>query len=322
MGVVPSVALFIVGLALVLVFSEQLVESTVGTAGGFGVSAFLIGVVFIGFDPENLFVGAAGSFGEAPGIALGTVLGSGMVAIGLAFGLTALIVPLRFERIPRKILLVPVAAIGLFGALCIDGRLSRVDGALLLAGYGCAMGFLAQQDRARTNVSPTESVSSLMEEETAEWGRWWTLARLFVSLAAIVVGSEILVSASETLIPALGLTDTTFGMSLLAFLVSVEELARELPAALKGRPDITFGNVLGSVLAFFLFNAGVIALVRPVPVADPVLHFFLPVAAGTVVFISVVLLRGRVSRWAGAVLVLFYAVFVLGGYIPLPGLSA
>jgi cation:H+ antiporter len=322
MGVVPSVALFIVGLVLVLVFSEQLVESTVGTAGGFGVSAFLIGVVFIGFDPENLFVGAAGSFGEAPGIALGTVLGSGMVAIGLAFGLTALIVPLRFERIPRKILLVPVAAIGLFGALCIDGRLSRVDGALLLAGYGCAVGFLAQQDRAGTNVSPTESVSSLMEEETGEWGRWWTLARLVVSLAAIVVGSEILVSASKTLIPALGLTDTTFGMSLLAFLVSVEELARELPATLKGRPDITFGNVLGSVLAFFLFNAGVIALVRPVPVADPVLHFFLPVAAGTVVFISVVLLRGRVSRWAGAVLVLFYAVFVLGGYIPLPGLSA
>jgi cation:H+ antiporter len=322
MGVVLSVALFIVGLALVLVFSEQLVESTVGTAGGFGVSAFLIGVVFIGFDPENLFVGAAGSFAESPGIALGTVLGSGMVAIGLAFGLTALIVPLRFERIPRKILLVPVAAIGLFAALCIDGRLSRVDGVLLLAGYGCAVGFLAQQDRAGTNVSPTESVSSLMEEETAEWGRWWTFARLVVSLAAITVGSELLVSASETLIPAVGLTETTFGMTVLALLVSIEELARELPAALKGRPDITFGNVLGSVLAFFLFNAGAIALVRPVPVAAAVLQFFLPIAAGTVAFISLVLLRGRVSRWAGAALVFFYAVFVLGGYIPSLGLSA
>lgn len=50
-----SVSLFLLGLALVLVFAEQLVESTDGTAGGFGVSAFLIGVVFIGFDPENLF---------------------------------------------------------------------------------------------------------------------------------------------------------------------------------------------------------------------------------------------------------------------------
>jgi len=321
MSILASVALFLLGLALVLVFAEQLVESTVGTAGDFGVSAFLIGVVFIGFDPENLFVGATGSFESASGIALGTVLGSGMVAIGLAFGLTALIVPLRFERIPRKILLVPVAAIGLFAALCLDGHLSRVDGGLLLAGYGCAVGFLAQQDRAGANVSPTESISSLMEEETAEWGRWWTLARFILSLGAILVGSELLVSASETLIPELGLTDTTFGMSILAFLVSVEELARELPAALKGRPDITFGNVLGSVLAFFLFNAGVIALVRPVPVGGTVLQFYLPITVGTVVFISVVLLRGTVSRWAGAVLVLFYVVFVLGGYLPVHPIS-
>jgi len=316
MGMLPSVALFLVGLTLVVVFAEQLVESTVGTAGRFGVSAFFIGVVFMGFDPENLFVGAAGSVEAASGIALGTIIGSGMVAIGLAFGLTALIVPLRFERIPRKILLVPVVAIGLFAALCLDGHLSRADGALLLAGYGFAVGFLARQDRAGANVSPTESVSTLMEEETAEWGRWWTLARLVVSLAAIIVGSELLVSASETLIPALGLTDTTFGMSILAFLVSVEELARELPAALKGRPDITFGNVLGSVLAFFLFNAGVIALVRPLPISAPVLQFYLPVAATTVVFISGVLLTGRVDRWAGAVLLAFYLLFVLGGYRP------
>jgi len=94
-------------------------------------------------------------------------------------------------------------------------------------------------------------------------------------------------------------------------------VARELPAALKGRPDITFGNVLGSVLAFFLFNAGIIALVRPVPVSDTVLQFFLPVGLATVVFISSVMLRRTVPRWAGAVLVLLYLLFVAGGYVPL-----
>jgi len=236
MGILTSVSLFVVGLALVLIFAEQLVESTVGTAGGFGVSAFLIGVVLIGFDPENLFVGAAGNFEAAPGIALGTILGSGMVAIGLAFGITALIVPLRFEHIPRKILLVPVAAIGLFAALCLDGHLSRVDGGFLLAGYGCAVGFLAQQDRAGANVSPTESISSLMEEESAEWGRWWTLARFIFSLGAIVVGSELLVSASQSLIPTLGLTDTAFGMTILALSVSIEELPANFPQRSRAAP--------------------------------------------------------------------------------------
>jgi cation:H+ antiporter len=36
-------------------------------------------------------------------------------------------------------------------------------------------------------------------------------------------------------------------MTILAFLVSVEEIARELPAALKRRPEITYDNVVGSI---------------------------------------------------------------------------
>lgn len=312
-----AVVLFVVGLALVLFFAEQLVESTVGTAAGFGISAFLISVVFIGFDPENLAVGAAGSYEQTAGIALGAILGAAMVAIALAFGLTALIVPLRFERAPRSILIVPVAAAGLFGALCLDGILTRLDGAVLLGGYAASVGFLAWQAQAGVDVAPTETVAAMMEEEFEERGRWVMLGWFVFSLVAIVAGSELLVTASETLIPALGLSDTTFGMTILALLVSIEEVARELPAALKGRPDITFGNVLGSVLAFFLFNAGIIALVRPVPVSDTVLQFFLPVGLATVVFISAVMLSRSVPRWAGAMLVLLYLLFVAGGYVPL-----
>lgn len=312
-----AVVLFVAGLALVLFFAEQLVESTVGTAAGFGVSAFLISVVFIGFDPENLAVGAAGSYEQTAGIALGAILGSSMVAIALAFGLTALIVPLRFERVPRTILVVPVAAAGLFGALCLDGMLSRFDGAVLLAGYAASVGFLVRQAQAGVDVAPTETVAAMMEEEFEAARRWVMVGWFVLSLVGIVAGSELLVTASETLIPALGLSDTTFGMTILALLISIEEVARELPAALKGRPDITFGNVLGSVLAFFLFNAGVIALVRPVPVSDTVLQFFLPVGFATVVFISAVMLRRTVPRWAGAVLVLSYLLFVAGGYVPL-----
>lgn len=312
-----ATVLFIVGLGLVLFFAEQLVERTVGTAAGFGISAFLISVVFIGFDPENLAVGAAGSYEQTAGIALGAIIGSAMVAIALAFGLTALITPLQFEHAPRSILVVPVAAAGLFGALCADGLLSRGDGFVLLGAYAASVGFLGWKERSGVRVAPTESVAAIAEDEREEAGRWVLLGGLLVALVGIVVGSELLVRASKPLIAALGLSDTTFGMTILALVVSIEEVARELPAALKGRPDITFGNVLGSVLAFFLFNAGIIALVRPVPVSDTVLQFFLPMGLVTIVFIAAVMFSRRVPRWAGAVLVLLYLLFVAGGYVPL-----
>jgi cation:H+ antiporter len=315
MSVGWAIVLFVAGLALVLFCAEQLVEFTVGTAAGFGVSAFLISVVFIGFDPENLAVGAVGSAEQAAGIALGVIIGSAMVAIALAFGLTALIAPLQFEHAPRSILLVPVAAVGLFAVLCLDGALSRGDGVVLLGGYVASVGYLGWKERSGARVAPTESVAKIVEDEMEGTSRWMLLAGFVLALAGIVIGSELLVRASAPLIAALGLSETTFGMTILALVVSIEEVARELPAALKGRPDITFGNVLGSVLAFFLFNAGVIALVRPVPVPDAVLQFYLPVSVATIALISAVMWHRAVPRWAGAVLVLLYLVFAAGGYV-------
>jgi cation:H+ antiporter len=107
-------------------------------------------------------------------------------------------------------------------------------------------------------------------------------------------------------------------MTILAFLVSIEEIARELPAALKGRPEISLGNVVGSVMAFFLFNAGLIALLAPVPVDAQVLRFYLPLCFGTVVIISAFLMVRSIPRWAGGVLVFVYLIFITGGYVWAP----
>jgi cation:H+ antiporter len=96
--------------------------------------------------------------------------------------------------------------------------------------------------------------------------------------------------------------------------VSIEELERELPAARQGRPDISFGNVLGSMLAFFLCNAGIIALIRPVPVDRVVLTFYLPLVLITAAVISGIMLTKRVPRWAGGLLIMLYLIFVVGGW--------
>lgn len=314
MSLPVGVLLFIVGLALVLGSAERLVESTVGVSHHLGLSAFLISVVFIGFDPENLGVGAVASYEATAGIALGTIVGAAMVALALAFGITALVVPLEFDRAPPRILLLPIGAVALLMVLSVDGTLSRPDGALLLLGYVASVVALLRWERRGIHVAPTEAVEAEIEaERKAGAGR--SIAWFSASLVGIVGGSELLVRGAEPVIGALGWTETFFGMTLLALLVSVEEVARELPAALKGRPDISFGNVVGSALAFFGFNAGLIALVRPVPVNSVTLQFYLPVCVGTVLLIVAMMLRRRVPRWGGALLLLVYVLFVAGPFV-------
>ncbi len=313
MNAALSIALFVAGLALVIYFAEKLVKGAVGTSLGFGITTFLISVIFIGFDPENLALGAVASSEGVAGIALGSIIGAAMVAIALAFGITALLAPMEFEKAPKQILVVPVLAVLLLGILSFDGQLSRVDGAVLLVAFVLSILFLLRLSKKGLDIRPTGEVAETLEK-AGERNKWKSMGLLVFSLIAILVGSEMIVVGSETIIAGLGLSETVFGMTILALLVSIEELARELPAAMKGRPEISYGNVAGSILAFFLFNAGVIALVRPVPVSPQVLNFYLPVCLITVVVVSLFMMRKKVSRWAGAVLVALYLVFFAGGY--------
>jgi cation:H+ antiporter len=312
MGV--ALALCFAGLVLVVWCAERLVEGVVGTSRSFGLSTFVVSVIFVGCDPENLAVGVAGALGGLPGIALGSVVGAAMVAVGLAFGVTALLAPMRFAQAPRRVLAIPVAAVLLFGALASDGMLSRIDGALLLAAFVLSLLALLHLSRRGLDIRPTGEVAESLERE-APPSRSRALALLGLALAGLVLGSELLVAGSERLLARFGVSDTVYGMTFLALAVSVEELARELPAARRGRPEISFGNVTGSVLAFFLCNAGLIALLHPVPVEREVLHFYLPLCLLTVGFVATCLATLRVPRWAGAVLVGGYAFFFLGAYL-------
>ena len=165
MNTIVSTALFVVGLGLVIYFAEKLVKGAVGTSLGFGVSTFLISVVFIGFDPENLAVGAVGSFEGIAGIALGSIIGAAMVAIALAFGITALFAPMSFEQVPKQILTVPILAVLLLGILGFDGELSRIDGAVLLLGFVLvSVIYLLRLSKRGLDIKPTGEVAETMEE--------------------------------------------------------------------------------------------------------------------------------------------------------------
>jgi cation:H+ antiporter len=314
MDILIPLVLFGVGLGLVIFFAEQLVKGVVGTSIGFGLSTFLLSVIFIGFDPDNLAVGTVASAEGAAGIALGSILGGAMVAVALAFGIAALVAPMTFAQVPPQVVAVPLLAVMLLAALALDGQLSRVDGGMLLAAFGLAVLYLVRLGRRGLDIQASGEVGHRLHKGNIP-GKWPSLGLFILSLVAIVVGSELLVSGAQPLLTRFGMADLPFGMTILAFLVSIEELERELPAARQGRPDISFGNVLGSILAFFLCNAGIIALVRPLPVDRTVLTFYLPLAFITTAVVSGVMLTKRVPRWAGGVFILLYAVFVVGAWL-------
>jgi len=206
MDIIFALVLGGLGLGLVIFFAEQLVKGVIGTSMGFGLSAFLLSVIFIGFDPDNLAVGVAASAEQVSGIAIGSILGAAMVAIGFAFGLSAVVAPMTFAQVPPQIVGVQMLSVILFTVLSLDGELSRVDGVILLAAFVLAILYLLRLGHRGLDIKPSGEVAHRLQKGNIP-GKWFSIGLFVLSLVAIAVGSEMLVKGAQTFLARFHIAD-------------------------------------------------------------------------------------------------------------------
>ena len=129
------------------------------------------------------------------------------------------------------------------------------------------------------------------------------LAVLF-GLGLLVAGSDALVEGARTIALSLGVSEATVGLTVVAIGTSAPELATAIVAARRGQADIGVGNALGSNLFNILGVLGIAALITPVRVAPSFfgLDFWMATGSAITLF-AFILLRRRVSRLAGGLLV-------------------
>lgn len=297
MPLAVSLLLLVAGIALVVGAADAFVDGLLGAGRRLGVAPFVLTVVLSGFELENLAAGIAANAKGLPGAAAGTVLG-GITFLALAVpGLAALIAPIRSD-LPRTFLVWTIASPVPLALLCLDGRLSRVDGAVLLVWFVLALVGVARSGR------------SLLQADDPEV-KLHPFARLVVGLAGLTVGGAVLGDGLRHVVTRLGVSETLLGNTAIAASVEAEELGRVAVPARRGRPELALGNIAGTIVHFASFNAGVIALVKPLRLdhATRVLH--LPVALGaTAALCLTIAITRSVGRGEGVFLLALYLVYV------------
>lgn len=133
-------AQFIFGAAIVVAGSRLLVEGATGAAARLGISSMIIGltVVAVGTSLPELVTAVTSSRKAVSDLAVGNVLGANIANLTLIVGTAALIDSVHMSRISQLFnfpaLLVMMAV--LFWMLRTDSRVTRREGAILLAAYG------------------------------------------------------------------------------------------------------------------------------------------------------------------------------------------
>jgi cation:H+ antiporter len=295
---------FAIGVIVVVAATERLLDGLVGIAAALAVAPFVASAILSGMEAENVAVGLAAGQRGASDIALGTAFGGAIFLLCVALGLGALIAPLHV-RVPRGVvLLVPGAAL-LAGLPVLFDVTPRWTGLVLLAGFGLAIAYLVRASRDHPFLAAGELRQSDARERSLRTGIVWTL----VGLGLIAFGGELVAAGAQGLITTLGLSAGLVGMVVTPVAIEAEEIIRQVIPARRGYADVSAGNAVGTVLWFLLFNLGLIALLTPVGVSGRVRLVDWPFLVLAAVVAAVFLLRGRVGRADGAILLALGVVY-------------
>lgn len=193
-------------------------------------------------------------------------------------------------------LLVPVIT----GVLLLDGKLSRVDGFLMLGTF--VVWLIAAVIEARKQQSAADDVFG-----EHRW-RLIILSCIF-GLAFLVFAGNLIVSGAEKLAISFGVDNFVIGATIVAVGTSVPELATTVIARLRGHDELSLGTILGSNIFNGIFIIAVLVIIRPVAVAWNEVAIALVFGFVALVFTYPNRL-GFIERRRGVLLLVLYAAYL------------
>lgn len=292
------------GIILAGVSGELFVRGIVGLAHWARVSPGIIGATVAAFatsSPE-LTVAVTSALAGAPQIALGDALGSNMVNLGLILGIALMIAGMHSPRDGVKrdfpvALLVPA----LTGVLMLDGRLSRLDGLLLL---GIFLAWLtAVIIEARRQRSAAGQVLGARRLRSS-------ILLSLVGILLLVLAGRLIVRGATEIALSFGLDAFVIGATVVAVGTSMPELATTIIATLRRHDEVALGTILGSNIYNGLLIIAVAAIIHPIEVAWHEIAVTLGLGI-LVVACSCPTARNFIERRRGVLLLALYIIYVV-----------
>lgn len=270
--------LLIIGLGVLLLAANYLVDSSVAIAQRAKISNFIIGltIVGIGTSSPELFVSVSSALNSSGDIAMGNVIGSNIANILLILGVTAMIYPFAIERLQRHRDIPFVIIATLFVTIIANdsivpginkNSLNRLDGIVLLVCFIAYMGWVIVQK----GKDPKKALEEADEEATSSLtgkNPWLLWCIAIVSLVALIYGGNLFLDSAKNLARAWGMSEAVIAITIVAVGTSLPELVTAIIAASKKNPQLALGNVIGSNLFNLMFILGTASTVKSMTFVD------------------------------------------------------
>lgn len=306
-----SVLLLFGGLLALYFGAEWLVRGGAALALRLGVTPLLAGLTVVAFGtsaPELVVSVTAGLEGQGA-IAIGNVVGSNIVNIGLILGLTAAICPLRVQSQLLKFDTPVMVGVALLFLWCFrDATISRPEALLFLVLLAAYVVINIRVARRQAGELAGEFDESLPKPAAKAWV---DVAYVVVGLGVLILGSKLFVAGAVDLARSFGVSEAVIGLTVVAFGTSLPELASSVVAAWRRQPDIAIGNVIGSnIYNILAILGGAGAVAGPLDGQGVAATDGYVMAAISVVLLVIARTGFQLRRWEGFLLLGAYGAYL------------
>ncbi len=296
-----NLIIFIASLVVLVKGSDWFVDAAEQLGLALGINSFVLGVtvVAVGTSLPELASSIAAVYSNESEIVLGNVVGSNITNILLVLGIVALlgkVVPLEYDIMDVDMPLLVASSLFLYFAL-EDLEFSMFEAIIFLAAL---IGFILN------------SVNSNKFEEEGERPKatYKTYLLLLAGGALVYLGSRFTVMGLQGLSVNLGIGSGVLAFTLLALGTSLPEVVVSVTAARKGKAGMAIGNVLGSNMFNTYAVMAIPALFGDLVIPASSFQFAVPFMIAVTLMFVVITFSGRINRYEGVVLLLFYIFFL------------
>lgn len=303
------ILLFVVGLVLIIKGGDWFVDSAVFIANLTGIPKFIIGatIVSVATTLPELTVSVTGVIDGELDLAVGNAVGSVTANIGLIMGISLVCIPAVIKRSQfwLKGMLMSAAAL-LLWILCKDGTLHMLPSFALFALLAV---YVWDNIRDAKNDVGSDEREIVDKKDLPK-----QLVMFIIGIAAIVCGSKLLIEYGSELALLLGVPSAIIGVTMVAIGTSLPELITTLTAIRKRESSMSIGNIIGANIIDLALILPVCSVVSDgkLTIAEQSYALDMPMCfAMTLIAVLPPLIKGKLYRWQGILILALYAVYVV-----------
>lgn len=291
--------LLIIGFVLLIKGADFFVEGSSSLARFLKIPSVIIGltIVAMGTSAPEASVSINAALAGNNDIAVSNIIGSNIFNGLIVVGICAFISGFKTDKdILKRDMPVNILITAILCVMIADGRLSRLEGILLLAG----MIFYI----VNMILSALKTRSSCPDEKSMPLYK--SLIFIAGGLVAVIFGGNLVVNNASQIAVSFGVSQNFIGLTIVAIGTSLPELVTSIVATRKGDSGLALGNAIGSNIFNILFILGMSATISPLHIlSESVIDCAILLVSGILLFVFAYT-RKSMNRTEGAICVLSY----------------